>query len=486
MSTLGLDLGTTGVRAAAFDDRGRSLATAAAPTALLRPGPGLVVFDAEALLATAERLVAEVAARCAVAGDPVAALSFCSQGEAVVPVDATGRALDQVPVMMDRRGDAAARRVADHLGPARIQALTGQPLHPMFSVYKIAAGGPAWRAAAAYRTLGDFVLARWGAPAATDWTLAARTGLFDVDRLRWSDEIVDSVAADAPWLDIDRFSDPVAPGTVLGPVAPAAAARLGLDPSVLLVSGLHDQAAAFLGAGGSTGRTAVFSLGSSDCLLVESPHRVAGITGTGFATYPWRPDHWLTLAGTAAGGWVLEWLAELTGFAGPTDLVAEMAARPPDLVVLPYLAGSGTLDNDPAARGVIYGLTLAATRPELTRAFVEAAGFELASITAALDEVGLPVPALHACGTGATDVTTLAVRADAAGRALTPTEGRAALRGAALLAAYATGRRDPDVPVEPPTAPTLSPDPDHQSWYAGQRRRYRDLYRSTRHLTDHP
>ncbi len=403
-----------------------------------------------------------------------------------MPIDRHGRALDHVPVMMDRRGESAAHRVGEHLGAERVQALTGQPLHPMFSVYKIAAGGSCWQQAIAYRTLGDFVLGRWGAPPATDWTLAARTGLFDVDRLTWSDEITEIVAARAPWLDATKLSDPVAPGTVLGTVAPVAATRLGLAPTTRLVAGLHDQAAAFLGAGGAIGRAAVFSLGSSDCLLVESPRRPHGLGGTGFATYRWRPGHWLTLAGTAAGGWVLDWLAELTGFAGPTDLVAEMAAAPPDLLVLPYLAGSGTLDNDPAARGVVYGLTLAATRPELTRAFVEAAGFELASITDALVDVGLSVPAINACGTGATDTRTLAVRADAAGRSLTPTEGRAALRGAALLAAYAIGRRDPDAAVEPPTSTTLTPDPDHQDWYAGQRRRYRDLYRSTRHLADHP
>src|SRR4029453_17942356 len=183
----------------------------------------------------------------------------------------------------------------------------------------------AWRppAAKAYRALSDFVTARWGATPALDWTLAARTGLFDVAAATWSTEMVAAAGVDAPWLTEVPFSGGVPSGTPIGAVSGRAAERLGVPSGTALVAGAHDQAASFIGAGGGAGSVSTFALGSSDCLTVETPHRPCGIVGHGFATYPWRPAHWLTLAGTAAGGWTLDWYVALTGVADADALLSE-------------------------------------------------------------------------------------------------------------------------------------------------------------------
>lgn len=486
MSTIGLDLGTSGVRAVAFDDHGRQLTEATARTVLERARPGWVTFDAESVLQVAEIVVATVSHRVAAAGDPVRAIAYCSQGEAVVPVDRQGRALAPMPTGLDLRGVEVARTIHDRVGAERVQRISGAPLHPMFSVYKIATGDDAWRppTAAGYRTLGDFVLSRWGAAPGTDWTLAARTGLLDVGLLAWSAELLEAVAPEAPWVRDVALSDLVPPGTVLGDVSRTDADRLGVPTGTALVAGVHDQAASFIGAGGTAGSVSTYSLGSSDCLTVETDTRPAGIAGTGFATYPWRPGRWLTLAGTAAGGWALEWFAELTGFSDLGAMVADLPAEPPDVLVLPYLAGSGTLDNDPAARGAVAGLTLGLTRAQLVRAFVEAAGYELGAIRAAFAEAGIEVGKIRAVGSGASDPSTLAVRVDAAGSTLTPVPGNASARGAALLAACGIGLLDLNALPAVDLGPPIEPTPNHSDWYARQRRRYRDLYRALRPITN--
>ena len=86
--------------------------------------------------------------------------------------------------------------MSERFGAERVQQITGQPLNRMFSVYKIAVGDAAWRppAAIAYRALSDFVSTRWGAAPAIDWTLAARTGLFDVETAAWSAEMTAAAA----------------------------------------------------------------------------------------------------------------------------------------------------------------------------------------------------------------------------------------------------------------------------------------------------
>ena len=105
MSTVGIDLGTSGVRAVAYNDQGQQIATAAEKTWLTRPREGWVVLDAEAVLRSAESLLAAVAGEAAGQGDPVRAIALSSQGEVVVPVDRHGQALSLAPVSMDARGE---------------------------------------------------------------------------------------------------------------------------------------------------------------------------------------------------------------------------------------------------------------------------------------------------------------------------------------------------------------------------------------------
>jgi xylulokinase len=479
VSTVGIDLGTSGVRAVAYNDQGQQIATAAAKTSLNRPREGWVVLDAEAVLRSAESLLAAVAAEAAGQGDPVRAIALSSQGEVVLPVDRQGQALSLAPVSMDARGEPAARAMSERFGAERVQQITGQPLSRMFSVYKIAAGDAAWRppAAKAYRALSDFVTARWGATPALDWTLAARTGLFDFAAATWATEMVAAAGVDAPWLTEVPFSGCVPSGTPIGTVSGRAAERLGVPSGTALAAGAHDQAASFIGAGGGAGSVSTFALGSSDCLTVETPQRPAGIAGTGFATYPWRPAHWLTLAGTAAGGWTLDWYVALTGVADADALLSESSPEPPPIIVLPYLAGSGTLDNDPSGRGAVIGLTLDLSRAQLTRAFLEAAGYELGSIVAAFTATEVPVGQIRAVGAGANNPITLGVRASAAGVPLTPALGNASARGAALLAGVSIGLFEiDDLPSITLGAP-VHPDPGTVDWYAQQRQTYRDLYR---------
>lgn len=480
MSVLGIDLGTSGVRVVAYSAAGRVVDAAAAPLTLRRDAPGRVELDAAELLRTLEAVVAGVAAEAAARGDRPQALAFAVLGEAVLPVDAAGDPLAPIAVSMDTRGEQAARRLGERVGASEYTRITGQPLHGMFSAFKIAAGGPGWEQAAAYRCVGDFVTQRWTGRAVIDYSQAARTGVFDVARGEWSTVLIDALAEDAPWLRPDRLAEPVPGGAVAGALTEAAASRLGLEPGLPVVAGAHDQAAAFLGAGGEAGARSVVSFGSSDCVTVGTAERPAHLDGTGFASYRVDEALWVTLAGTAAGGWALEWFAAVVG-GTVADVFGRLSAEPPALLVLPYLTGSGTLDNDPDARGVIHGLTLETTVPELARAVVEGAGFEFAKILAALRERGVRAGELYVTGSGAHNVEALRARAEAAGAALTPVTKDASSRGAAILAARGIGLDAPGLrQVPPPIASAQHPDESVRSWYDAQRDRYGALYEATR------
>src|SRR5690606_40022577 len=117
MSLVGVDLGTSGIRAAAVDTAGRPLASVGRRTGLRHGPPGIVETDAEECLRVVTSLLAELTNHEAVIADPVEAVSFSVQGEAVLPVDADGYALAPAPVSMDRRGTSAAALMAELVGP---------------------------------------------------------------------------------------------------------------------------------------------------------------------------------------------------------------------------------------------------------------------------------------------------------------------------------------------------------------------------------
>ncbi|RIQ20192.1 FGGY-family carbohydrate kinase [Jiangella rhizosphaerae] len=483
MSFLGIDLGTTGSRVAAYDADGHELAARSQRTAVVRPAHGRAEIDADAVRAAVVRLVGEIVADPAVIADPVEALSFSTLGEAIVPVGPDGAALGPAPLSMDQRGAASAEKLAAALGDEHVQRLTGQPLHPMFSVHKIRELLPGGALPAAVRTIDDHVAGWFGAAPAIDLTMAARTGAYDVGAGRWSDEILGALDVPAALL-----SEPVPAGTVIGAVTADAAAATGLRPGTPLVAGVHDQAAAFLGGGGRAGERSVFSFGSSDCLTVGTSARPSRLLGTGLATYPVGPDLWVTLAGTAAGGWALDWFASLVHHdrVDPWASLFDLTSTPPPaLLVLPYLAGSGTLDNDPRARGALLGLTLETTTAQVARAFVEASGYELAKIRAALAERGIAGTDVYAAGGGSANPSALQARADAAGLRLRAVTKEASTRGAALLAAAGVGVHDGigALPA-PPVLHDARPEPEYAAWYTRQRETFGSLYPLLRTVND--
>jgi sugar (pentulose or hexulose) kinase len=337
----------------------------------------------------------------------------------------------------------------------------------MFSVYKIASLVPPARNAAAYRCLTDFLLQSWEMEPVIDWGCAARTGAFDVTTKEWSAEVLGVLAQDYPWLKADRLSRPVPCGQAIGAPSLKAQRILGLGPEALIVAGTHDQCASFIGVGSCP----VVSFGSSDCVTVGAaqPFDSRPDHGRYLARYPARAGLWIALAGTAGGGWSLEWYASLFGEAVTIPgLLAEMPASPPEPLMLPYLAGANTFDNDPLARGAWLGLSLGTSRAELTRAVVEAAGYELGRTVDAFRDMGVAIDSLVATGAGANDRSVLQIRADAAGIALRPCGGDAAIRGAAMLAAEAAGLELAPAPGEEP----VTPRSEWSQWHGDRRRLY--------------
>ncbi len=242
---IGLDLGTTGIKAVAFDDDDRVLASAVVPTPTRELPDDGAEYDADELwsgAATALRAVTDDLAR---SGHTPVSVATASMGEAGVLLDGGGRPLLPVIAWFDGRTEGEARWWSHTVGAERTERITGVPLRAVFGGPKMLwtrANEPeAWAAGQRWLNMADWAAYRLTGRAATDHSLASRTMLFDLAQRRWSDELLDATG-----LDGSLLAPLVESGTPVGVVTGEAAAATGLPAGTVVGAGGQDHVCAAL------------------------------------------------------------------------------------------------------------------------------------------------------------------------------------------------------------------------------------------------
>jgi xylulokinase len=453
VTLLGLDIGITGCKAVAFTPTGEALAQAYREYRLRQPYPGWMELDPEEVWEAVALVIRQTATAEAVTTRPITALSISTHGESVVPLDARDRPLCGFISAIDTRAAKQARWWAEHVGKERIYRITGMPLHPMYTVNKLMwlrASDPAtYDAAHRFVCMADFIIGRLGLPPTLDYTLAARTMAFDVNRLAWSDEIL-ALAQ----VDVGKLSRLLSPGVVIGEVTASVAQAVGLPPHVCVVTGGHDQPCGALGCGAISEGVSMDSTGTVECVGLASPRLVLRdeLLASNLPTAPHTaPGMYLTLGWTATAGALLRWYrdqfarfeqqeAARQGVDVYDLMLAEAEPGPSPVLVLPHFVGSGTPALDAASKGAIVGLDLSTTRGQILKGILEGVSYETRLSLEAMAAAGIVVNELRAYGGGARSPLWLQTKADIFGKPVVAMDvAQAPCLGAAILAGAATG-----------------------------------------------
>jgi xylulokinase len=446
MSLLGIDVGTTGVKAVAFDREGRPLASAYREYPLDFPRPGWIELDSNRVMSHARDVVREVAGKTG--SDPIRALAVAAQGEAATPVGEGEMYLDRAIVSFDDRTSALPAWWEKRISRRRISGISGMPLHGMHTASKILwirKNRPAvFRKARQFLCYEDLLFQELGLPPTIDPSLAARTMLYDVGKGAWSRELLGAAG-----IGEERLARVAPSGSVVGEVGEKAAREFGLPKGVVAVTGGHDQPCGALGAGVVDPRTAMYAVGTVECITSAFARRLVhpALLRNNIACYPHVVSGlWVALAFNFTGGSLLRWYRDT--FAGDQRsredaydrIVAECPGEPSSLFVLPHFTATGTPHLDTASRGVIAGLRLSTSRGEIVRALLEGVTFEMALNVEVLRRCGARIDSFRATGGGARSAFWMQLKADLLGRpvhAMRVTE--AVCLGAAILAGTATG-----------------------------------------------
>lgn len=477
---LGIDLGTSGVKAVLVDAGQRVVDHATAPLAVSRPRPLWSEQDPEDWWHATESAVLDLRRRQGTKMGAVRAVGLTGQMHGATLIDGRDRVLRPAILWNDGRSGAECteleRRVPD------LRALTGNIAMPGFTAPKllwVARHEPEIFAEVAKVLLPkDFVRLRMTGHYASDMSDSAGTLWLDTGNRAWSAELLEATG-----LNEDAMPELFEGSEPTGLLLPEVAARWGLGRDVAVAGGAGDNAAGAVGVGVIASGRGFLSLGTSGVLFVATD---------GFAPNPARAVHtfchalsglWHQMAVILSAASCLSWVTRLTGAADEAALLAEIEAADRDtgsLVFLPYLSGERTPHNDPDAMGVFFGLTHDHGRADLARAVLEGVAFALADGQEALTEAGTTIGDVALIGGGSRSRLWGDILAAALDRPLIGHAGGAVgpAFGAARLARLAVSGEDPEtVCTRPPIDHIIAPDPALADRYACKRVLFRRLYR---------
>jgi xylulokinase len=487
---LGIDVGTSRVKAALFDTGGTLVGFGCSGSySFDSPRPGWSQMDPALWWDGAREAIGNACGKSGNDPADVGAVGLSVLFPSFIPLDAAGKALYPAILYNDQRSVEQVRRILRRVPRDEFQAVTGNVLVPG----NCAVSGIAWlreKEPAVYRnaaTLGftnTYVLSRFTGAAATDTTAASVSGLADIrNPWRWSAQLCERLN-----IDRERLPPIRGPAEIAGAVSGEASGQTGLRAGTPVVCGCGDAVSSGFGGGFLKRGTAVYTSGSTDCVVVSTDAPAADRRWVVFGFEPRRS--WGAIGTSTSSGASVEWFRKtilsavknpragvqegecLDEYSEMSGLASTCEAGCGGLIFVPYLQGERTPVWDPRERGMYVGLTPRTSSASLARAVLEGTAFALRHIVESIDGVsGVPVGEILAVGGGTKNELWNRIKADVLQMPLKVLEFQeTGTLGAALLAGVGAGffgsyEEASKVALEVNRTRRIDPDPGKKELY---------------------
>ena len=347
---LGLDCGTSGLKALLTDERGAPVASALRAYSPDRPRAGWSEQDPEVWSAAMAGAIADLRNSAGKALGALKAIGFSGQMHGAVLLDGAMKPVRPAILHNDARADGEAQELAsEHPGLARIVGVKPMPGFTGPKLKWIARHEPDIRRRTAWLlSPKDYLRLKLGGELLTDMSDAAGTWLLDEAARAWSAEAFAACEADPAWAP--RLIEGSA---AAGQVGPKASDELGLPRGVALAAGGGDAAVGAIGLGAITPGQAFISLGTATQLIVATDRYISAPEKVVHSFAHALPNRWYAMAAMLNGAGALAFAGRLLG-AAPETLEREAAADyhgPGGLLFLPYLSGERTPLDDASCAG---------------------------------------------------------------------------------------------------------------------------------------
>lgn len=381
---IGADIGTTTVKAVAFDTTGHEIARAEATLALTHSEEGAAEQDPIEVYASVSQTIGQAARQAQARGFSVERVGLSAAMHSLLPVDRADRPLMAAMTWMDTRAKEEAQSLWDSPAGRDLYARTGTPIHPMAPLPKLLwlrrARPQVFASAARFVSLKEWVWRQWFGAWEVDASIASATGLYNLREGGW-----DQGALELAGISADRLSTIVPTTTTKRGAQGAWTAQAGIGEDVAFTIGASDGVLANLGVGSISGDQMVMTIGTS-CAVRSGSATPFTDPATRSFCYVLDRDRFIVGGPSNNGGIVIDWLyhSVLSGRdsnapAEPIDQAAflalmrraEQAHSDPELICLPYVAGERAPLWNASARAACVGLHLEHTAADVMRAAVE-------------------------------------------------------------------------------------------------------------------
>ena len=481
---LGLDIGTSSVKAVVIDERGSVVVVASRPLDVSAPHPLWREQSPGDWLEATIGAVDDLAKSDARAVSEIRAIGLSGQMHGAVLLNGQGEVLRPAILWNDGRSGHECQLMTE--GCPELTAIAGNLAMPGFTAPKllwVSRHEPEIFARVAHVLLPKaYVRYCLTGEMVEDMSDASGTLWLDVGKRDWSDRLL-AVTGLTPSA-MPRLVEGSAPS---GFLSEALAKRWGMAERVVVAGGAGDCAASAIGLGAISAGDAFLSLGTSGVLFAVTDRFAPNPASAVHAFCHAIPDTWHQMGVMLSSGEALSWAAKVLG-QPEKDLLGSLGDRvagPSTIQFLPYLSGERTPHNDPGASGAFVGLSGATNRNDLVQAVLEGVAFATRDNLDALAAAGTALKGVDLVGGGSRSDLWAQIMADVLGIPVTRVEEGevgAALGAARLGRLAATGETPLAVCVKPKPIKTFSPRSDVHGAYVSAHARWHRLYPALKEL----
>lgn len=451
---LGLDIGTTAIKAAIVGEDGVVHGSASSEYTLTTLPTGEVEADLQLYIDAFGDAIHQAMENSCVDKENVVCVGFSSTAETCVFLDEKGQPLCKVIAWMDTRGIQEAKYLSEHFDQREIISKVGfdsfYAIHPISKILSVKNKSPeVFAATRMFAQIKDYFVYELTGRFVTEDSVASDHGFFDITNRCYWQEILDMVGIKRQYLP-----ELIPPGTEIGTITPEAAKKYGLSLDTRINVGAFDQACGAIGAGNikpgiaseSTG-SALVTVATIDYLDSNSMGNVPTLCAAIPGKYIYQPY--------CTGSMIMKWYRDAfcqyekrieaeTGLNAYTQMDKLAAATNPGadgLIMLPYFQGSGIPDLNEKASGVFYGVSAGHTRGHFIRAIMEGLAIALKRMVECEKDLGATITEMRSLGGGSKSKLWCQIKADILGvpvKVISNSENTACM-GCAILAGVANG-----------------------------------------------
>jgi gluconokinase len=485
-----IDIGTSGVRAALFDERGYEVPGAQARSRrAFKTDSDFAELDPDQLVDEVIKTVDELLA--SYSGDQIRCIAISAFWHSLIGIDDAGIPTTPVLTWADTRAAQFAKQLRSNFNELEIHARTGCRFHPSYWPAKLewlkSEHNERFRATCCWLGFAEYLCLRLFGERATSISMASATGLFNQRDCEWDRDLVQALGISPDTLPEIRNSgrsraQPLFLTCSRPGLTESFAARWPALAAARLITIVGDGAANNIGAGCSTKDRIALMIGTSGAMRVVFAGGPPDALSPALWSYRVCEKRVVVGGALSAGGGLLQWLTESLNFNAHQDEIAELEPDAHGLTVLPFWSGERSTGWSTDARGGIFGLRQATKPIEIVRATLESIAYRFALIARALDRVA-PGATIFASGNALrSSPVWLQIIADVLGRPLMfGGSAESSIRGAALLALEAVGKietiEEDSISIDQVYEPDMSRHARYQQGLARQEELYERLYR---------